>query len=70
MRKKPRRNRIRRVTECTYDSVTKKKTCKKVFKRMTKNQALKAKGKIKDARATTIGAVDAVSKGVAKIKKK
>ena len=51
MPKKPRKTRIRRVTECTYDSVTKKKTCKKVIKRMTKNQALKAKGKIKDARA-------------------
>ncbi len=50
MPKKPRRNRIRRVTECTYDSVTKKKTCKKVIKRMTKNQALKAKGKIKVAK--------------------
>ena len=49
MPKKPKRNRIRRVTECTYDSVTKKKTCKKVFKRMTKNQALKMKGKIKTA---------------------
>ncbi len=46
---KPRKTRIRRVTECTYDSVTKKKTCKKVLKRMTKNQALKSKGKIINA---------------------